>query len=73
MVIEERKNETSSLMGASTSRADSQSSSVGEMSAGGTVSMNLLKLSAEDFPDVCVHCEHCVSDIKEAIETHTTQ
>ena len=71
-VISERKHETSSLMGASASQV-SQDSSVGQVSAGGTVSMNLLKLSADDFPDVCVHCEHCVSDIRGAIESHTTQ
>lgn len=39
--------------------------------AGGKVSMNMLKLNQEDFPDVCIKCDQCVKSIKDAITAHT--
>jgi len=36
------------------------------------VSLNLLKLNQDDFPDVCVECAQCVKSIRDAIQTHTT-
>lgn len=32
---------------------------------------NLLHLREEDFPDVCIECQHCVSSLRQAIEGHT--
>lgn len=50
----------------------SDADSTNNSRTGGGVSMNLLKLNQEDFPDVCVKCEECMKSIKDAIESHTT-
>ena len=38
---------------------------------GSSVHDNLLKLKQNDFPDVSIHCELCIRQIRSAIELHT--
>ena len=33
--------------------------------------LNVLNLEANDFPDVCIHCEKCMSQIRQVIEQRT--
>jgi len=35
------------------------------------VTINVLHLNEDEFPDVCVRCEHCTNSVRSAIKAHT--